>query len=299
MYFEGRGGEETLYIENLNRFQKSGFTKQFTVFSPVGNVSLVSWVPYRGSGSFHKGGWGICIVRRNLNSIFCSVTFQSAYLERPCIESSFLFCFYSQASFKKKKKMNKPSCTFSESSSGLFVNIARETPFLSWSHLRQSVWTRKPAWFDLFWWLLLDLTLPTGMPSTLLPLSSLEKSLGPGGYLLVCKVSESAFRRSVSFMKFTPKLFQVLWPFLSLGAIMPFNCPAQVWHLFTFYGDESQWQRQRPTGIVGVRQTWLDGLRLPLTSSLNLGSSLITTGLRGLIYNWKIIVPPSSGFGED
>lgn len=42
VYFEGRGGEETLYIENLNRFQKSGFTKQFTVFSPVGNVSLVS-----------------------------------------------------------------------------------------------------------------------------------------------------------------------------------------------------------------------------------------------------------------
>ena len=47
------------------------------------------------------GEWGICIVWRNLNSIFCSVTFQSAYSVRPCVELSFLFCFYSQSSFKK------------------------------------------------------------------------------------------------------------------------------------------------------------------------------------------------------
>lgn len=76
----GRGGVETLYIENLNWFQKSGFTEQYIVFSPVWSVSLVSWLLSRGSGSFHKalGGWGICIIWRNLNSIFCSVTSQSA-----------------------------------------------------------------------------------------------------------------------------------------------------------------------------------------------------------------------------
>lgn len=77
---EGKGGDETLYIENLNWFQESGFTQQYTVFSAVWSVSLVSWLPYRGSGSFHKalGGWGICILWRNLNSIFCSLTSQRA-----------------------------------------------------------------------------------------------------------------------------------------------------------------------------------------------------------------------------
>lgn len=92
---EGKGGDETLYIENLNWFQESGFTQQYIVFSAVWSVSLVSWLPYRGNGSFHKalGGWGICILWRNLNSIFCSVTSQSAYSVRPCIKLSFLFLF--------------------------------------------------------------------------------------------------------------------------------------------------------------------------------------------------------------
>lgn len=72
---------------------------QFEVFP------LVSWLPYRGSGSLHKawGGWGICILWRNWNSIFCSVTCQSAYSVRPCIKLSFFVCFYSQPFCKKIK----------------------------------------------------------------------------------------------------------------------------------------------------------------------------------------------------
>lgn len=99
---EGRGSNSIHWEFEL--IPKSGFTKQYIVFSPVWSVSLVSWLPYRGSGSFHKalGGWGIHIIWRNLNSIFCSVTFQSAESVRPCIDCLLFFCFYSQPSFKKK-----------------------------------------------------------------------------------------------------------------------------------------------------------------------------------------------------
>lgn len=233
---EGEGGKETLYIENLNWFQKSGFIQQYIVLSPVWSVSLVSWFPYRGSGSFHKalGGWGICIIWRNLNSIFCSVTFQSAYSIRPCIELSsffFFFIFYSQPPFKKRKK-NKPSYILCESSRGLFVNIANKWT-VSYPALNQCriAWNGEQAQFDLFSWSFLDITSPQGFPG-LFFLSSLCRKRCGQGVPASSEVSESPVQRSVASMKFCSNSYKVLWSFLPLGCCYSFllSCP-----FLTFY----------------------------------------------------------------
>lgn len=166
---EGRGSNSIHWEFEL--LPKSGFTKQYIVFSPVWSVSLVSWLPYRGSGSFHKalGGWGIHIIWRNLNSIFCSVTFQSAESVRPCIDCLLFFCFYSQPSFKKSAEQGQ-----------LYILWLQQRPVCehcqwwtdcSYRGLNRCgiVWSIEQAQFDLFSWIIKDLTFPPGFPRAFLP----------------------------------------------------------------------------------------------------------------------------------
>lgn len=160
------------------------------------------------------GEWGICIVWRNLNSIFCSVTFQSAYSVRPCVELSFLFCFYSHSSFKKWR-------------TSLVVHFVNPIEACLWTlpvmnylyrglHCCRIVWSEEQAQFDLFLWIILDSVFPSGTPQGFSASVLYVERHVVKGALLVQGVSESPFQRFISSMKFTPNSYTLLWPFLLL-----------------------------------------------------------------------------------
>ena len=133
------------------------------------------------------GEWGICIVWRNLNSIFCSVTFQSAYSVKPCVELSFLFCFYSHSSFKKWR-------------TSLVVHFVNPREACLWTlpvmnclyrglNWCRIVWSEEQAQFDLFSWIILDSVFPSGSPGLFSLCSICRKTCGQGG-----PVSSGSFR---------------------------------------------------------------------------------------------------------
>lgn len=141
---------------------------------------------------------------------------------------------------------NKPRCTFCESRSGLFVNIAGDELFVSWSQLMQSSmeWRASSVWLVFMDHLKLSLSLrdPQGFSASVL---YVERHVVKGA-LLVQGVSESPFQRFISSMKFTPNSF--LW-----GAIMPFNYLAHFWDFTALRLDYSWLSHTRLTQVIGIR----------------------------------------------